>query len=410
MAPRKKHSKSDSKQTRFVEDDHRQHPIHQKSNPAPQETRVTQPRALNISGDTRQSTISPGSPPGLAVNVAPTLVNCALNYVNFLIFKSPVRLFEFCDLEIMPGFLRRCCQAMLAEQWKHQLPIIQTKSPAVLAATILESALDKMTSTGNNSKLTVIDFCAGGGGPTPILERTINAARAPAGKIPLEFLMSDLYPHIDAWMASSSSSDHLSFIPQPVDATSPPIAALSTESTEVHSKNGPRSDTRVFRLFCLAFHHFNNDMAKQVLDSTMKTSDGFAILELQDRRIGCLMLMLCNFFLTLLVTVFWFKFWHEPLQILFTYVCPILPVVLTWDGIVSCLRTREFEEVMRLVQENTGPLVITTEVQDDGVHIKRCNTAEWVFEGGRRRHTFPFGYLNWVTGRKVSSKDSGSNR
>ena len=310
----------------------------------------------------------------------------------------------------MPGFLRRCCQAMLTEQWKHQLPVIQKKSPAVLAAIILESTLNKMTGPINNSKLAVIDFCAGSGGPTPILERTINATRTAAGQPPLEFLMSDLYPHIDAWMASSSGSDYLSFIPQPVDATSPPIAALNSEFTETNSENSFRSGTRVFRLFCLAFHHFDNDMAKQVLDSTLKTSDGFAIVELQDRRVGCLLLMLCNFFLAFLVTIFWFKFWCDPLQVFFTYICPILPAALTWDGLVSCLRTREFEEVMGLVQDIADPLVITTEVRDDGLAIKRCGTAGWVFEGGRRRHTFPFGYVNWVIGVKASSKDGDGDR
>ena len=89
-----------SEQTRLVQHGDRRHRIPQKSNPAPQETIVTQSRTPYINEDTRQPTVSPNYSPGLAVKVAITLVNRALSYVNFLVSKSPVRLFEFCDLEM----------------------------------------------------------------------------------------------------------------------------------------------------------------------------------------------------------------------------------------------------------------------------------------------------------------------
>ena len=89
-----------SEQTHLVQHGDRRHQIPQKSKPAPQETVVTQSRMLYKNGDTRQPTASPDSSSNLAVKDASTLVNRALSYLNFLVSKSPMRLFEFCDLEM----------------------------------------------------------------------------------------------------------------------------------------------------------------------------------------------------------------------------------------------------------------------------------------------------------------------
>ena len=89
-----------SEQTRLVQHGDRRHRIPQKSNPTPQETVVTKSRMLYINGDTRQPTVPPDSSPDLAVKVASTPINRTLSYVNFLVSKSPIRLFEFCDLEM----------------------------------------------------------------------------------------------------------------------------------------------------------------------------------------------------------------------------------------------------------------------------------------------------------------------
>ncbi|KAH7061536.1 hypothetical protein B0J12DRAFT_299221 [Macrophomina phaseolina] len=329
----------------------------------------------------------------------------AVHSVNPIVTTKPCRLFEICDQWIFPSFLRRRCQDMLAAEWTHRLPIIQQSSPADMAADLIVKALDEIRDV-EGSKLTVVDFCSGGGGPVPVIERLVNKKRAEQQKPPIPFTLTDIKPHIDAWMAASAQSANLGYFPQAVDATNPPAAVISTTTSTNDSEAQYRSDTRVFRLYCLAFHHFPDDLARRVLTSTLDTSDGFAIIELQDRRLASLLMMFLDFWLTFIVTIFWF--WKDPLQLVFTYICPILPLTLSFDGFVSSLRTRTFLEVMTLVDPSLEATLQSSQGSQLKKVLQETGTADiegWVFRGGREMHTWPIGYMNYVIGRRVNGRD-----
>jgi hypothetical protein len=242
-------------------------------------------------------------------------------------------------------------------------------------------------------------------GPVPTIERLLNSSRVNAHQKPVPFLLTDIKPHVDSWMKAAAKSDHLSFIPQKVDATDPPVSVTSTSSHAPGDTAETRffSDTRIFRLYCLAFHHFDDQMARKVLQSTFDTADGFAIIELQDRRLGSLLLMVLDLFLILIASIFWF--WKYPLHLVFTYLIPILPAIMTFDGLVSSLRTREFGEVMSLVDDVLGGATAdrsTIEsIERDGQTVHVVRRGGWVFEGSSQMHTWPIGYLNWVVGYKI---------
>lgn len=235
------------------------------------------------------------------------------------------------------------------------------------------------------------------------MEQIVNAHRHSSGKTPISFELSDIKPHIDAWMKSAAHSAHLTFVPQAVDATNPPVSVTSVSTLNGSSSDsliGP--DSRIFRLYCLAFHHFNDEMAAKVLKSSMDTSDGFAILELQERNIASLLLMILDHFFAYLVTLFWF--FDSPLQILLTYVIPILPFILSFDGLVSCLRTRTLEEVVKLAgkAQGKGDATSIQVVEDSEGRIqKRVEMGNWEFVGGRQCHTWPLGYFNYIVAKKV---------
>lgn len=208
-------------------------------------------------------------------------------------------------------------------------------------------------------------------------------------------------------MAASSHSDNLSFLPQPVDATNPPTAAASVGSAVGGDAGGFSNDNKVFRLYCLAFHHFDDDMAREVLASTLKTAHGFAILELQDRRPLTLLLMLGEGVLVWLTTLFWF--WHDPIQLFFTYIMPILPCVMLFDGLVSCLRTRTWEEFVELVEltmqgqdDEPNHVDVTPEVVSWTDDRMSCRLGGWGFTACRDLHTWPFGYTNFIVGKRMT--------
>lgn len=243
---------------------------------------------------------------------------------------------------------------------------------------------------------------------------------------PIPFLLSDISPHLDAWVDLSASSDNLSFIPQPVDATAPPPSVISvtapvTRGTDEGADAGagttrtgaaqarPQaisdvdSGRKIFRLFSLSFHHFDDVLAAKVLRSSLETADGFAIIELQDRRAWSLLLMLLDFPLLMLVTLFWR--WRDPLHLIFTYAIPVLPLVQMFDGLVSCLRTREFDELLALMGKSND------DGRKDDVRVHRLegkcaevsiSGARWIVTGGSQMHTWPVGYMHWFVGRKVA--------
>jgi hypothetical protein len=240
----------------------------------------------------------------------------------------------------------------LTAQWTKRLPIIQAQPPAALAADLVSNILDTLD---DGSKWRVIDFCSGGGGPTPYIEKHVNRRRARASKQPIPFQLSDLYPNIDSWMYHAAHSDSLTFIPQPVDATNPPFAAISYttpgDKKAAAAQGFVHNRRKVLRLFCLSFHHFDDDAARKVIQSSLETSDALVVLELQDRRIATLLAMAMEALLVLVVTIFWYPF--DWVRLFLTYIVPVLPALHCFDGLVSCLRTRTYEEFLQLLGEVT---------------------------------------------------------
>ncbi|KAF2258755.1 hypothetical protein CC78DRAFT_447052, partial [Lojkania enalia] len=258
----------------------------------------------------------------------------------------------------MPPVIRRCCQDMLQQLWSQKLYCIQQHSPVQIATVRLDILVNEVAG-GDGHPLAVVDFCAGAGGPTPIFERLINGERENAGFPPLAFKMCDLRPNIPAWIEHCKNSDNLTYILDPVDAANPPLHLTGIKSPKISFSQGPAqtsnapaalTETRIFRLFNLSFHHFDDETAKRVLRSTLNHSDGFSIIELQDRHIGSLLMIAFNWLLFLIITPFYFppKNRKNIIQNILTYTL-ILPFILCFDGLVSCLRTREFEDVIKLI-------------------------------------------------------------
>jgi hypothetical protein len=138
------------------------------------------------------------------------------------------------------------------------------------------------------------------------------------------------------------------------------------------------------------------------MKSTIDTADGFAIIELQDRYLTSLLLICIFFPLQFLVTLFWF--WRDPLQLIFTYVVPFVPCIVTFDGWVSCLRTRNFEEIIGLLDKEDSPTEISNTVDKEGRVVQHCRRQNWIFEARNQVHTWPLGYMNWIVGYKTANR------
>lgn len=171
------------------------------------------------------------------------------------------------------------------------MPVLQKASPAQLVASTLYRTL-----ADDVANYTYVDFCAGAGGPTPFIEKDLNAqlsSRIPvspytaslnASKAALnprsprtvtsprtltpdngavQFILTDIHPHIPDWTDASKRSENLSFISDPVDAANAPASLNGTDGR------------KIFRLYNLAFHHFEDKLGLDILQNTIRTADGF---------------------------------------------------------------------------------------------------------------------------------------
>lgn len=166
--------------------------------------------------------------------------------------------------------------------WAFKVPLIQTKSPANLVAMTLYDVLSSRI-----AEYTYVDFCAGAGGPTPFIEKDLNAKlmsreprspTTPTGRITrssqstikddapreVKFYLTDLHPHVPDWTEAAKKSKNLSYVAEPVDAANAPKNLVDSEGK------------KIFRLFNLAFHHFEDDLGRAILKNTIETADGFA--------------------------------------------------------------------------------------------------------------------------------------
>ncbi|KAI1436202.1 hypothetical protein GGR50DRAFT_652160 [Xylaria sp. CBS 124048] len=288
-------------------------------------------------------------------------------------------LFEIDDQPWFPSFLRGYVQSGLTHLWTTCLPLLQRCSPATLVASILQRELKKAVSS-----YTYIDFCAGAGGPTPQIEKSLNwdlssqsSSSSPDG---VKFVLTDLHPHVESWKQAASKSAHLTYVPMPVDA-----AAAPPDLIEKNKADGKG----VFRLFNLAFHHFQDDLARAMLKNTVETSDGFGIFELQSRTFSSF--VSCSLFGVFIFLIAPFLYWWSPQVLFFIYIVPVVPFVLVFDGLVSSLRTRTADEVELLLRT-----------------CGAADTSDWVVRSGSETFLWPSGHLTWVIGIKQSHLNTSS--
>lgn len=181
------------------------------------------------------------------------------------------------------------------------MPVLQRASPAAHVAAIIPRELGRSppSSSSTSSAPNVadpsadeelrglrrcldyvfVDFCAGSGGPTPSIERRLNQALAKlkdgGGEEPLRFILTDLFPHVAAWEQAAARSPNIGFEPESVDASAVPEALLD-KVKNVRSNGGNKiKKKKLFRLFNLAFHHFDDELARRILRDTVENSEAF---------------------------------------------------------------------------------------------------------------------------------------
>jgi hypothetical protein len=188
-------------------------------------------------------------------------------------------------------------------------------------APLLQTALN---STGSRS---IVDLGSGGGGPWLDLSRKLQ--EGPPG---LQIWLTDKYPNLGAMQkVGRASENHIRFYPGSVDAMNVPLELTG------------------FRTMFTSFHHFPPEQARAILRNAVDAGEGIGIFETTKRALSTIGFMF-GWILLLVVCTPWIRPFRWS-RLLGTYLVPIIPLVLLFDGVVSCLRTYRPEELRDMVEQ-----------------------------------------------------------
>lgn len=226
-------------------------------------------------------------------------------------------LFEFHDLRWFPHAWRE----MLTDILSFFTVTFRPFGPVVAK---LRDVLEKL----NCRRL--LDLCSGSSGPILQIQKQLEEE----GYL-VRVTLTDRFPNLKAFRrAALLSKGRIDFVATPVDATNVPAHL-----------NG-------FRTLFVSFHHFKPAIAKQILQDAVSRQKGIGVFEYTERSLSWFVPSLLAPILVWIMTPFLRPFTLS--RVFWTYVIPVIPLVVLWDGIVSNLRTYSPEELKRLTSEIVG--------------------------------------------------------
>jgi len=229
-----------------------------------------------------------------------------------------LHLFELEDQSWFPALLRDAGTAYIRR-------VLEWSGHAKLLVPKLREALER------SGEKRLLDLCSGGGGAIPVVVRELERAG-----LDVRARLTDYYPNEAAFRAiAADSSGRIDYAPRPVDATDVP------------------ADEPGLRTLFNAFHHFRPADARRILGGAVRTGRPIAVFEIVGRQllpiVGILLSPLQVFALMPFV---------RPLRaswLFFTYVVPAIPLLVLWDGLVSCLRVYSPDELRELIAGLDAP-------------------------------------------------------
>lgn len=234
-----------------------------------------------------------------------------------------IHLFEFEDFNWFPHSLRQMMTLYLVTF--HRL----LGTSGMFAPLIARAC--QMGRTQN-----IVDLCSGGSGPMMDIAKRL---RTEHGLARLRVTLTDLYPNRTAAdRINAMSGTGVVYETQPVDA-----------GNVAREMNGVRT------MIC-SMHHMRPEVAKRILQDAFEKRQPMVVLEISDNSPPIFLWWLAIPFgviATLLLTPF-----VRPLsfgQLFFTYVIPVLPLLIAWDGAVSNARTYTANDLAALTADLQSP-------------------------------------------------------
>jgi hypothetical protein len=258
------------------------------------------------------------------------------------------QLFEWEDQPWLPNVFRDFITDQL--KYTHGQPMRVPVNEA-----IAQRLADLVTRTGSTR---IVDLCAGAGGPITHIVRSLDS-RLPS---PVEVLVTDLYPNVEAFKALERDSG----------------GRIRARYDLTNATDVPAALTGVRTIFT-ALHHFPPVLVRRVLEDAVRKRAPIAVFEPLERTLKMMVLVGAMSFLRG-VTHAHIAGRLTPQRALFSYLVPVAPAMFGWDGAISTLRTYTAEELLS--------------------HARAVTTESFAWDAGRFDTPGPFGMMptTYLTG------------
>jgi hypothetical protein len=219
--------------------------------------------------------------------------------------------FEFHDAARFPATFRDALTEWLRVLWDR----IDASSAI---ATVLAEMLDE------SHAIRIVDLCSGAGGPLLGIQQEFEAIG-----YSFRAVVTDKFPNANNMREVRSKSSVIDMRLTSVDATAVP------------------PDLTGLRTLFNSFHHFRPLEAEQILKDAYDAREPIGIFEIPNRTLkGVSFSFIATFLGVLLLTPTMRP--KRPAWWIFTYLLPIIPFTVAWDGWVSHLRAYTPEELLQM--------------------------------------------------------------
>lgn len=231
-----------------------------------------------------------------------------------------LHIFEFEDLAWFPDWIR-----VLMVRYLNSFHRMMGSAPMI--ADLVARAMRE------SKRNAMVDLCSGAGGVTlDVVELLKNKH----GISDLKATLTDLYPNQSAAAAiNNPNNPNLRYLTHSINAA---------EVDETQTGTGVRT-----MVGCM--HHMRPEVARQILKNARDAREPIVVFELSDNSPPAFLWWLAipfGFIMTLFLTPL-----IRPMswqQIVFTYLIPILPIFIAWDGAVSNVRTYTESDLRELLK------------------------------------------------------------
>jgi hypothetical protein len=223
-----------------------------------------------------------------------------------------VHLFEFNDQRQLPKFMTSWMTSIL--RVCHQ----ETRDGTVWAPKVIE-LLEK------SGQKKIVDLCSGGGGPVLDLVRILKENY----NLDIQLTLTDLIPNLQSAAEMNQQGKNIRYVTDSISAANVP------------------NDLQGVRTMFSGLHHMKPEIAFNLLKNAFDNKQYIFIGETTSRTKSA---MICYGYAPKYFFEMTKQITPTVLQRFFTFVIPILPIMLGWDNIVSCLRSYTFEELKEFTE------------------------------------------------------------